>query len=146
MKRIVFVVFIAALCSYGNLIAQEKPTTADPVLNESIQVTHVEAIEYPVLAWIARTQGIVVTRVKLDTAGRVVSTTAVSGYKMLIPDCLSNAMKWRFQPNSNKEAVIIYDFRLEGDCMLPSCRQSFFLFAAQTSQSLRPLHLWFNSR
>lgn len=56
-------------------------------------------------------------QVKLDRDGNVVSARAVSGSKMLIPDAVANVRKWRFHPNSNETAVVIYEFHLvEGRC------------------------------
>ena len=37
---------------------------------------------------------------------------ALSGHDKLIPDCLANAKKWRFQPNAQHAAVIVYNFRM----------------------------------
>ncbi len=87
------------------------------VEDEDIVVTSYTAMSYPRMAQVSHILGMVVVRVELDDAGKVVSSTAVSGSRVLIPDSLANAKKWRFQPNAKKNAVIIYDFRLaEGMC------------------------------
>lgn len=128
MKQLAVLILIILHCSYGTLVAQDKQTFGKPILDESIEVLHAEALDYPTLARQARVQGIVVIHANLDASGRVVSTSAVSGSKALIQVCLSNSTKWQFKPNQPNEAVIIYDFRLEGVCMLPSCNRSFFSF------------------
>jgi hypothetical protein len=53
-----------------------------------------------------------VVKVTLDGDGRVVESTAISGAKYLIPECLANSKKWLFRPNANKAAVIVYNFRI----------------------------------
>jgi hypothetical protein len=69
------------------------------------------------MAQVAHIRGMVVVRVKLDESGKVISSVAVSGPKVLIPDTLANAKKWRFEPNAAKSAVIIYEFVIpEGVC------------------------------
>jgi|HubBroStandDraft_6_1064221.scaffolds.fasta_scaffold1051835_2 TonB family protein len=96
-----------------NSVAQQN----DPVYDSDIVVKSFEEMLYPPLAREARIQGTVVVSAKLDNAGRVSSTSAVSGPKLLIPDSLANAKKWRFKPNTNAVAIIIYEFQLaEGKC------------------------------
>jgi hypothetical protein len=110
---------------FGGPLALHQETTTTPILDESIRAVHAESLEFPPLARQANRQGIVVVRAKLDKAGHVVSSVAVSGDKLLIPACLSNSMKWRFQPNSSNEVVIAYDFRIEGSCLSPPCGSLF---------------------
>src|SRR5262249_2601824 len=82
-----------------------------------IAVKSFEEMPYPPIARQARIQGTVVVSLKLDGEGRVTSTGAISGAKLLIPDSLSNARKWRFSPNPNRVAILIYEFKLaEGVC------------------------------
>src|SRR5260370_27865367 len=74
-------------------------------------------MRYPAIARSANIASIVVVRIKLDDAGKVVSATAVSGAKALVFDVMPNIQKWRFRPNAAKAAVIIYEFRLAtGQC------------------------------
>jgi hypothetical protein len=37
---------------------------------------------------------------------------AISGQDVLIPVCLANVKRWRFQPNAENAAVIVYNFRM----------------------------------
>ena len=93
--------------------AQQEQTVND----DEISVSSFEEMFYPALAHAARREGVVVVEVKLDDHGNVVSAKAISGSKMLIPDTVANVRKWRFQPNSKKTAVIVYEFHLiEGRC------------------------------
>jgi hypothetical protein len=103
------------------LRAQDTPT-----LNETIKPLYFETIAYPLAARLTRVQGVVVVRVRLTDEGKVVSSTAISGAKSLIPGCLANSKKWLFQPNAEKTAVIVYSFRIEGLCNLPCPSQSRF--------------------
>ena len=64
-----------------------------PVMDEMVKPAYFEALEYPLTAPLAQTQGVVVVRVKLDSEGKVVSSVAISGAKSLIRECLSNSKK-----------------------------------------------------
>lgn len=88
----------------------------ETVTDDQIVVSSFAEMRYPRMAQVGNVRGIVVVRVKLDDAGKVVSTTAVSGSKLLIPDTLANAKDWQFQPNAAKSAVIIYEFEIKGRC------------------------------
>ena len=80
----------------------------------SVQLVSFEDLAYPGIARVARIQGVVVAKAKLDEKGNVVAASAISGPKPSIADCLSNAKKWKFQPNSHHAAIIVYEFRLDG--------------------------------
>jgi TonB family protein len=110
---LVRITFLMVVATGRILVAQQN----GPVYDNDINVKSYEEMSYPPIAREARIQGTVVISATLDGAGRVTSTTAISGAKLLIPDCLSNAKKWRFSPNTNGLAIIIYEFRLaEGRC------------------------------
>jgi TonB family protein len=88
----------------------------EPVHDEDMQVTTFEEIRYPRLALAARVQGTVVVHLDLDGQGHVVAARAVSGPKLLLADALANARKWQFKANAVKAAVLLYEFRIEGQC------------------------------
>jgi TonB family protein len=89
----------------------------ETVTDDQISVSSFSEMHYPRMAQVAHIRGMVIVRVKLDETGKVVSSIAVSGAKVLIPDTLANAKKWRFQPSAAKTAVIVYEFRIpEGVC------------------------------
>jgi hypothetical protein len=97
----------------GSLNSQQE----HPEHGDDAQLVSFEDLAYPGLARVARIQGIVVVEARLDDKGNVVAASAISGAKLLIPDCLSNAKKWKLKPNSYKTAVIVYEFRLDaGAC------------------------------
>jgi TonB family protein len=113
VRRAALAISLLAMTPQGHAQAQQETTISD----EDIRVLDFESLKYPVLAHQTNYQGVVVVRVKLDTDGRVAEATAISGHKLLIPDCLANARKWRFQPNASHAAVIVYNFRLRyGRC------------------------------
>ena len=118
------------LLAEGLLVLAASYTSAQQeqaVSDEDISVSSFEEMHYPALARAAHRESTVVVLVKLDDDGKVVSARALSGSKMLISDSLSNARKWRFHPNSNKSAVVIYEFHLvEGKC--GSGRNGLFVF------------------
>jgi TonB family protein len=120
LVKVTLMVVVATACT---LVAAQKN---EPIYDSDIKVKSFEEMPYPPIAREARIQGTVVVSAKLDDAGNVTSTTAISGAKLLIPDSLSNAKKWRFNPNTNGLAIIIYEFRIsEGKCNHESKR---FLF------------------
>jgi TonB family protein len=107
----------------GSCLSAQQDGT---VLDDEIKPRYFETLTYPLAARLTHVQGAVVVRVKLDDKGKVVSSIAVSGAKNLIQDCISNSKKWRFRPNPEKAAVIVYEFRIEGLCNLPCSSQFAF--------------------
>jgi len=101
----------------GNLLTAQEPPQEEPIYSEEIRPVHVEKLEYRPLARQARVQGVVVVRAKLDDQGNVISSAAISGHKLLIPEALENAKKWKFLPNAKSEVIIVYNFGIdEGLC------------------------------
>ena len=96
------------------------------VYSEDIKPVYFEALSFPVSARLSHTEGSVIVRVNLGPDGEVLSSSAISGPKALIQDCLANSRKWRFRPNSQKAVVIVYQFRFTGVCAGPCPSQ--FLF------------------
>jgi Gram-negative bacterial TonB protein C-terminal len=110
---IFFLASLLAIGSWGSVNAQEEPSVSD----KDIKIVHFEELNYPTFARAAHIEGVVVVRVILDDRGGVVKALAISGKDPLIPDCIANAKKWKFQPNSRKMAVIVYNFTLPtGSC------------------------------
>jgi TonB family protein len=105
----------------SSLLAQDAP-----LMDETVHPLYFETLSYPLSARLTHVQGVVVVRATLDSEGKVVSATAISGAKSLIPDCLSNAKKWLFQPIPEKTVVIVYHFKIEGLCNLPCPSQFIF--------------------
>jgi Gram-negative bacterial TonB protein C-terminal len=106
------------IAAFG-LVAQDQP-----IFNEDVGIVSFEALVYPLLPKLTRVQGAVVVQVKIDSEGKVASATAVSGPKQLIPDCLTNARQWLFNPRKARTVVIVYVFKIEGLCKNP-CSSSF---------------------
>jgi TonB family protein len=106
---------IAALSLFG----QDQP-----ILNEDVGIVDFEPLDYPRAAALARVQGAVVVRVKVDSDGKVVSAAVISGPKMLIDATLSNARTWHFEPKKSRDVLIVYNFKIEGICKEP-CGSSF---------------------
>jgi TonB family protein len=108
VRTLALAVGLLAMSPQGHIQAQEDTTISDA----DIKVLDFESLKYPVLALQTSYQGIVVVRVKLDNDGKVAAAVAISGHPLLIPDCLANIKKWRFQPNTGHAAVIVYNFKL----------------------------------
>lgn len=104
----------------AGLIAQQQSGERD----DRVAIADWEELKYPPLAVQARVQGVVVIQVKLDEDGGVQESTAIWGSKFLIPDCLANAKKWRFQPNSQKNVVIVYHFYFDDSACHPGTSYS----------------------
>src|SRR5579863_4542301 len=89
----------------------------EPKHDGDAQLVSFEDLAYPGIARETRIQGVVVVEARLDDKGNVVSASSITGPKLLIPDCLTNAKKWKFKPNPHNSAVIVYEFRLDdGAC------------------------------
>jgi len=107
------------LLAVGSLLAIPAGVTAQqesPINDTDIKVTGYEELTYPTLGVMGNMQGIVVVRVKLDDEGKVVDAVALSGWLILRNASIENAKKWRFEPNAQKAAIIVYNFRIEGIC------------------------------
>jgi hypothetical protein len=99
------------------------------ILDSEIIVTLPEKMIYPPIPRQANVEGIVVVKVKLDDAGKVVSANALSGNSLLVPNSVANALKWRFQPNTHKAAIVVYEFRLsEKECEGEKGEKSRFVY------------------
>jgi hypothetical protein len=82
-----------------------------PANDKDIEIVHYEELNYPPLAHTAHIEGVVVVRVILNERGGVVKAVALSGHPVLIPSCVANAQKWKFQPTV-KTALIVYNFTI----------------------------------
>lgn len=74
---------------------------------------HVESLEYPRLAVVAKIQGAVKVVIVLDSEGRVRSAEAISGPAILKDAAKENIMKWRFDVGSEQELSVTYQFQLK---------------------------------
>jgi len=101
-------VIVSANCAVGQQDALIEDWT--------VKVTHYEPPFYPNPAHAGSREGVVVIRIKMDSAGKVIDAVALSGYPDLIVDTLDNAKKWQFEPNARKTAILVYDFRIVGTC------------------------------
>jgi TonB family protein len=88
----------------------------ETVSDSVMQVLNFDAdLKYPPLAKQARIEGVVVVEAKLGNDGKVKEAVPLSGHPTLLPACVINAQKWRFQPNAQEKAIIVYKFRLDGE-------------------------------
>jgi TonB family protein len=117
-------IIITSLLAFGASIEAQKE---DIVHDEDIKVADFVELEYPRLAQSMRIQGVVVVRAQLDDRGNVISSTAISGSKELIPACVENVKKWHFRPTSAKTAIIVYRFHRDENFCTDPCH-SLFLF------------------
>ncbi len=74
-------------------------------------------LAYPASALNAKVQGAVVVQATLDDNGNIVDVIALSGSRLLVPDCLLNAKRWTFYRSPNHTGFIVYDFEIkDGEC------------------------------
>jgi TonB family protein len=92
--------------------AQDEAAIPD----RDITVLSFESMRYPPLARVANVQGLVVVRVTLDRGGKVTDAHALSGPSHLVSATVENLRKWRFEPNAENAAIIVYDYRIVGLC------------------------------
>ena len=84
----------------------------ETIYDKDVKVVEYEDMKYPPIAETAHIEGVVVVRVKLDREGKVVDAMAASGNALLKRPCLDNAKKWKFDPNPQNAAILVYNFRL----------------------------------
>jgi hypothetical protein len=121
-RGILFVMCLVLTVSLTVVHAQQDATVSD----KDMVVSGFEDIVYPPFARQTRTQGVVVVRVRLGKTGAVTEAVALSGSDLLIPASIANAKKWRFQPNAQGIAIIVYNFRTPQ----ASCKTSFSMLQA----------------
>lgn len=98
----------------------------DPIFDEDVRIRTFKPMDFPLFAWRARVEGVVVVALDLDELGKVKDASALSGPKLLIPAVLRNAKELSFQPRSDGRALMVYLFRLEGICP-ENCTSAFTL-------------------
>jgi outer membrane biosynthesis protein TonB len=117
---------MTAVCS--SVLAEQREQPNDTVNDKDIKVLEFQELKYPLHSQHApaESEGVVVVRVKLDDKGKVLDAAAIAGSEILVRDSLANVKTWRFQPNTGRTAVIVYNFRRAiGYCKFES---SFFTF------------------
>jgi hypothetical protein len=108
--RLISCVIAFIVMSLPSRVAAQQAQT---IRDEDIRVMNFEELRYPLSARLSHVQGIVVVQVTLDDNGSVVDAAAISGAKSLISDSITNVKKWRFHPNAQKKAVIVYQFLID---------------------------------
>jgi hypothetical protein len=118
----VIVLLVTVLASWVR--AEVNAQLGESINDDDILVMGFNELDYPFSAMSSGAEGVVVVRVKLDNAGRVLEAVALSGRDELVPDSLANVKTWRFHPNLDHAAVVVYSFRrARGSCKSAS---SFF--------------------
>jgi hypothetical protein len=132
MKRIACIaVALLALTGafrYGASAQQEdRVVVSDAIYDGDVQLVSFADLDYPVGPRAARIEGVVVIAVRLDGEGKVVGASGIAGPHQLIPDAIANAKKWRFAPNRQRQAVIVYDFDIDDGVCHDRSRSLFLL-------------------
>jgi hypothetical protein len=115
MKVTMIVIFGMLSVALGQIAAAQNSHSADePPLSYAGVVKYVE-MRYPPLAVVANTGGAVVVRAKLDDKGKVTSAAALCGSNLLTGPVVADIMNWVFEPNREKELIMVYHFRIRKD-------------------------------
>ena len=117
VRRTVWTVALLVIAPFIQIEAQQNVVITD----DDMKVVTFEDMKYTALGRTARVQGIVVVRAKLDDQGKVVDAVAISGNQVFVPDCIANARRWRFRPNAQRAAIIVYNFRLSDGISNSGC-------------------------
>lgn len=79
----------------------------------TICVVHAESLAYPDVAWATQIQRTVQVHVEVSPTGEVTSASAISGHPVLKTAAEANAKRWKFNPGSERQTEIRYEFALE---------------------------------
>ena len=119
MSRLVAVALFVTLTF---VLRAQPPLTAS---DSAISVRRFVAPPYPLSAWLAKLQGIVVSDVRIGTDGSVQSVDSSSPYPLLQQPVESAIRQWLFQPISEIRTLrVSTQFRLDGDCPQDGTKQS----------------------
>src|SRR5579885_339709 len=86
-----FPIFIVAVLASAVVLPSTAREFEQTIENGEINVADFVELPYPREARLSHVAGAVVIRVKLDSEGIVIRSSAISGAKLLIPACISNA-------------------------------------------------------
>jgi TonB-like protein len=112
LANVLIVILLCLLGIPGLNGMQDKTSNEQTIQDKDLKLVDFEDLTYPALGRTAHIQGVVVIRTRLNDQGKVVDATALSGSDVLIPASIENAKGWRFQPNPQHAAIIVYNFRL----------------------------------
>ena len=89
-----------------------------PTPDEGPQPISFEDLRYPAFAHSARIQGAAVVRATFDVEGVVHSAEGLAGHPALVDAAAQNARTWRYRTKGPGTTVVVYDFQLDGTCLL----------------------------
>jgi hypothetical protein len=84
--------------------------------------------------------------VTMNHDGSVKNAMALSDPKLLVAMAIDNARKWRFVPNRQRRAVLVFEFRIEGVCADGATSSLFRLLHPKTSSLGGWTRTWSRSR
>lgn len=113
--------FILAMLLALHLRAQPDPSA-------DARVARFQEMKYPLKARLGGQSGVVVVRLKIDSAGAVTGAESITGIANLADDAVANARQWKFQQGRDGRSLdLVYVFtRSDGLCEAPCASQ--FLF------------------
>jgi TonB family protein len=123
----------AAVFAFG----QEKPERIDPDIASHNLIKKIEPV-VPPLARAASIGGTVAADITIDTSGKVISVTLISGHPMLAPSFIETVKKWEYTPFMKDGQVVPVITRVEWTVASPS-------YTAAQSQALKDYYPKFRS-
>lgn len=116
MRISVFWTRLFLVLALANPISIVQAQSNGTIPDNDIKVVSFENMRYPAIARTANVKGVVVVRVTFDREGKVTDARALSGAPLLVLVTVQNAKQWRFQPNAQNAAILVYDFQIIGLC------------------------------
>ncbi len=102
-NTIVLLIFAFVLCATNNVSAQDSCRFAAykflPVAVSAIIPA------YPAQAVVAKAEGNALVDIKIDTSGKVIEATFVSGHELLKKPVLDAALKWKFDETNEDVGI-----------------------------------------
>ncbi len=113
-----FTTWVTALMSVA-IIGGGRLSAGVAPRDSPVTVLHFERMTYPLYAKVRLIEGVVVLSAAIDAQGRVAAVSTVSGAKALLDESRENLKKWRFASSMPGSLVVVYWFRIRGQCEPP---------------------------
>jgi hypothetical protein len=112
--------------SPGAVTAEPRPA-AQAAGEERFRVVHFEDIHYSFVDAAALNRGVVVVELAFDDQGIPTSVSARTGVNRLREAAVANAKRWRFAPNPDRKAFLVYEFSIDASPCSQHTRSIFLL-------------------
>lgn len=104
--------------------ADDHQARSKTISGDQISVLHFERQTYPLYAKLRSISGVVILKAAIDSAGLVSAVTVLQGPEALRSDAAKNLKRWRFARPRQRDALVVYWFRISGLCE-PPCESNY---------------------